>query len=133
MWRRNLPIYFIERMNLQTGYKFGDDAHIVYVNGEYKGDDAIGKLMHDFACPDPDEMFYELLAEKTRKYKENERSEHMGYIQDIREETRKNEREAFATRLLKKGKSTLEEISEYTELSLEQVQDLAAKLNDVVA
>lgn len=33
IWGQNIPVYFIERMNLQTGNKFGDDAHIVYVNG----------------------------------------------------------------------------------------------------
>lgn len=71
--------------------------------------------MHDFSCPNPYDMFYELLAEQKRKYKDcDERSEHMGYIQEIREETRiatiAKEREAFALKLLKKGKTTLEEI-----------------------
>jgi len=137
-WGHNMPVYFIERMNLQTGKKFGDDAHIVYVNGAYRGNDPVGKLMHDFSCPNPDDMFYGLLAEQTRKYKDcDERSEHMGYIQEIREETRRTtiekERELFALRLLKKGKASLEEIAEYTEFTMEQVQELANRLKDIVA
>ena len=38
------------------------DAHILYVNGKYRGDDEVGKLMHDFSCTDPDDMNYEILA-----------------------------------------------------------------------
>lgn len=29
---------------------FGDGSHILYVNGKYRGNDEIGKLMHDFSC-----------------------------------------------------------------------------------
>ena len=38
------------------------DAHILYVNGKYRGDGEVGKLMHDFSCTDPDDMNYERLA-----------------------------------------------------------------------
>ncbi len=30
--------------------------HIIYVNGQYRGDDMLGDLMHDFCCSEPDEM-----------------------------------------------------------------------------
>ena len=40
----------IERINLVTGKSFEDGEHILYANGEYRGDSAIGKLMHDFNC-----------------------------------------------------------------------------------
>ena len=43
----------------------------LYVNGEYRDDSAIGKLMHDFNCADADDMHYGLLAERTRYLKEN--------------------------------------------------------------
>ena len=64
-------IYQIQRMNLTTGEPFHDGAHILYVNGEYRGDSDIGKLMHDFNCTDPDEMKIELLAQGTRYLKES--------------------------------------------------------------
>ncbi len=44
----------------------------MYINGEYRGDDALGKLMHDFTTPNADEMIYDRLAEKVRFYKQNE-------------------------------------------------------------
>lgn len=68
---RNEAIYPIERMNLVTGNPFDDGEHIVYVNGEYRGDSALGKLMHDFNCTQADDMNYDLMAERTRYLKEN--------------------------------------------------------------
>lgn len=64
-------LYPIERMNLVTGKMFNDGEHILYVNGEYRGDSELGKLMHDFNCTDADDMNYKLLADKTRYLKEN--------------------------------------------------------------
>ena len=61
----------IENMNRTTGKPFEDGAHILYVNGEYRGDDAIGELMHDFNCSDPESMKNSLLREKSRYYKES--------------------------------------------------------------
>ena len=55
------PVYFIERMNITTGEPFADGEHILYVNGEYRGDSDIGKLMHDFNCTDAADMNFKLL------------------------------------------------------------------------
>ena len=45
-------VYMIQNMNQTLNQPFGDGAHILYVNGEYRDDSAIGKLMHDFNCAD---------------------------------------------------------------------------------
>lgn len=50
---------------------FGDDAHIIYVNSQIKGKTALGKLMHDFTCTDPDDMNYSVLAQRVRYFKED--------------------------------------------------------------
>ena len=54
------PVYVVERMNLTTGKPFADGEHILYVNGEYRGDSDIGWLMHDFNCTDAADMNFEL-------------------------------------------------------------------------
>lgn len=46
--------YPIERVNMATGKLFDDGEHILYVNSSYRGEDEIGRLMHDFTCTDPD-------------------------------------------------------------------------------
>ena len=59
-------VYMIQNMNQTLNQPFGDGAHILYVNGKYRGDDEVGKLMHDFSCTDPDDMNYEILAKKAK-------------------------------------------------------------------
>ena len=44
----------------------------MYVNGEYKGDDALGRLMYDFSTSNADGMFYNELADKMRFLKQDE-------------------------------------------------------------
>lgn len=71
-FEQGLPIYHIDRYVGETSELFGDGSHIVYVNGNYKGDDEIGKLMQDFYQTDPENMHYKELAEGVRHYKESE-------------------------------------------------------------
>ena len=62
--------------------------HILYVNGQYKGEDDLGKLMHDFLCSDPNDMHFDILAERSRYYKENPKgvSEMCKAMEDMRNE-----------------------------------------------
>lgn len=64
-------IYVVERINLTTGQNFEDGEHILYVNGEYREESELGKLMHDFNCTEADDMIFGLMAERTRYLKEN--------------------------------------------------------------
>ncbi len=68
------PIYRIERKIEETGESFDDGEHIIYVNGADKdASTALGKLMHDFFCINPDDMNYKELADKVRYFKEDEK------------------------------------------------------------
>lgn len=88
------PFYLIQRMNVTTGKPFDDGAYILYVNGEYRGDSAIGKLMHDFNCTTANEMNFELMAERTRYLKENPKGveEMCRIIEEMRNEERAESR-----------------------------------------
>ncbi len=136
------PIYRIERMNLDTGKPFGDGEYILYVNGEYRGNSDIGKLMHDFSCTDADDMNFELMAERTRYLKEN--PEGVGQMCKVIEEMRKEEREegmkegmakgmakgmeksmrTTALRMLVAGKYALDEIANISGLPFDEVEKL---------
>ena len=52
------PLYRIERCFLETGESFDDGSHILYVNGAYRDESPIGRLMHDFSCTNPSDMYY---------------------------------------------------------------------------
>ena len=83
------PLYVIENRNLTLNKPFDDGAHILYVNGEYRDDSDLGRLMHDFNCTNADDMNFEILAEKTRYLKENPKGvrEMCKVMEDLREES----------------------------------------------
>ena len=68
---------------------FEDRQHILYVNASYHGDDDIGRLMHDFLCSDPDDMYTEILADKARYLKIDPKGVDImcKAIEDLREES----------------------------------------------
>ncbi len=45
----------------------------MYVNGDYRGDNPLGKLMHDFSMSNADEMYYNELASRVRFHKQDEK------------------------------------------------------------
>ncbi|MBQ7583276.1 MAG: PD-(D/E)XK nuclease family transposase, partial [Lachnospiraceae bacterium] len=71
-FRRKLPVYHIDRCVKETGQEFGDGSHIIYVNGRYKGDDEIGRMIHDFKCKRSEDAYNSILAEGIRYYKETQ-------------------------------------------------------------
>ena len=78
IFKQGKPIYFVNKtLNIKDEdgeYLLFDDAcNIMYVNGDYRGDNSLGKLMHDFSTPNADEMYYNELARKVRFHKQDER------------------------------------------------------------
>ena len=115
---------------------FGDGAHILYVNGEYRNlEHPVGSLMHDFNCKDAKDMVNPLLAEEVRYLKETEggRSQMSRILEEMRNEVAEkakaegNQEKAVSTslKLLVRGRDSMEEIAEITGLSLEEVRKLA--------
>lgn len=89
VYKQGEPYYLIERTNLTTGKSYDDETHIIYVNGDYTGDDEFGMLMHDFKCSDPDMMKIDLLKERSKYYKESPKgvAEMCKVMEDMRNET----------------------------------------------
>ena len=82
LFNRGNPIYFVNKtldIKDEEGQclPFNDGCNIMYVNGDYRGDDALGKLMHDFSTPNADEMYYSELAKKVRFHKQDDKGVQM--------------------------------------------------------
>lgn len=73
VWRRGKPLYKVRRTFEDTEEVFNDGAHILYVNGECRSESPLGRLMHDFFCSDPNDMYSDVLAERVRFFKEDEK------------------------------------------------------------
>ena len=135
------PLYHIERRILETGKVIRDGSHILYVNGAYRGDTPIGKLMHDFSCTNPANMNYKTLADRVRFFKESKegvaimckaiedmrRQERQEGFEEGKEEGKGEKMREVALRMLRAGKYALDEIADMSGLPLNEVQSLKAE------
>lgn len=126
-----MALYHIDRQIKETGRYFGDGAHIIYVNGSDESDTDLGRLMHDFRCRVPEEMYYGSLAETSKQIKSSEGGTRKmdAFLEEILNETKqeaeKERSREIARCLITFGNDSLEEIAKATHLSLEEVQMLA--------
>lgn len=127
-YKKGEPLYLIRNMNLTTGMPFDDGAYIIYVNGEYRGDDPIGRLMHDFNCTNAADMHYDLMADRTRYLKESPEGVRM--MCRMMEDMRTEKAVEIAKNLVKIGVLTVEQIAEATGLSSVKVQELECQQTD---
>ena len=117
------PLYHVERFIMESDELFDDGSHIVYVNGAYRDDTPLGKLMHDFSCTQPSEMHYKILADRARYFKENKEGVAImcKAMEDMRNQTLKEGMIDVAKRLLEEGTLSVEKIAECVKLSVEEV------------
>lgn len=73
IFKAGLARYHINRIIEELSRPFNDGEHIIYVNGDYRGSDDIGKLMNDFRSSKVDDMILEPLKETVNRYKNNPR------------------------------------------------------------
>ena len=111
---------------------FADGSHIVYVNSKIQDDTPLGRLMHDFYCADPDEMYYKELSNKVKAIKGNKKEENT-MIDLIEEYAEKRAKQASYQKTVKIAKGLLADgmsidfTVRHTDLTLEEVQKLAEK------
>ncbi len=119
---KNKPLYHIERYIQETGEKFKDALHIIYVNGEYRDDSPLGLLMKDFACSNPADMHYKKLADRAKYFKEDEKG--VEIMCRIMEELIDDEKKEIALRMIRSGRLSNEEIAEFLQLDIGIVNTL---------
>ena len=135
---RGQDMYVFDRMDRRAGLDFGDGAHVVYANGTWRGNDALGRLMHDFNCRDAVEMHFDVLKKRVSQFKNSEEGRHImcKAVEEFverraAESKREGKREtmlAMAKRMLKDGILALKDIARYSGLSLAQVKKLQASM-----
>lgn len=130
-YKKNLPMYHIERYVKETGELVNDGSHIIYVNGKYRGDDDIGALMEDFSCKESKNMKFKELANGVRHFKETQEGreimcESFERLANERAVQAANEKaKDMAKKLIVKGQMSVEEIADLTELPIDEVVELA--------
>ena len=82
LFEKGQPVYLVNKiLNIKdedgNNLPFDDGCNIMYVNGDYRGDNSLGKLMHDFSTPNADEMYFDELASKVKFHKQDEQGVEM--------------------------------------------------------
>ena len=120
----NQPLYHAERVITTLNKPLNDGNHIIYVNGQYRGHDPIGKLMHDFFCNNAYDMHYDLLANETKYLKENKKG--VDTMCEVMEELKlegkiegKIEGKKETAYEMFKDKEPIEKIAKYSKVDLE--------------
>ena len=122
-FRKGLPVYHIERYVRETGEIFEDGSHIVYVNGNYKGDDEIGQLMNDFHQTDPDNMHYEELAQGVKHFKDLEEGREI-MCEAVQEYAEKYAEKYGEQRAIREATENVKKLMENTGFTLEKALDI---------
>ena len=135
VFNRKRPLYHVERTIVEDSIPFNDGTHIIYVNGENRDDTAVGQLMHDFSCANPDDMKYRVLAERARYLKQDQKgvSNMCRAMEELIEEENLEVRIEIAEKFIEKGQLPLEDIAECASLPLEKVKELANQLQPQMA
>ena len=134
IWGGGQALYPVNKTMGGVGVPLEDRQHILYVNASYKGDDDIGRLMHDFLCSDPDDMFTEMLAEKARYLKTDPKGVDImcKAMEDLREESiqrgiDQNRVESIKS-IMKKLQYTAQQAMDLLEIPLKEQPKYTAKL-----
>ena len=123
-------LYPIERINLATGDAFDDGEHILYVNGQYRAEDDLGRLMHDFGCADPDDMLIDEMAKTTRYYKEDPKGVSIvcKAMEDMRNEAVERNTVELLKNLMETMKMTAQQAVDALKIPLDKQSNYIAKL-----
>ena len=136
IYKKGKALYKIDRY-VDGEELFNDGAHIIYVNGKYKGNDPMGDLMHDFHCKKAGDMKSKILAERVRYLKESDKGvRHMcrimeEFAKEERKEAKIEERIEMAAKLLESGDMTekrIKELFKLTEVQMKAIKERVAVL-----
>ena len=121
-FRQGLPIYHIDRYVSETDELFGDGSHIMYVNGNYKGNDEIGQLIRDFHQKNADDIFYKELADGVKHFKENEEGREV-MCEAVEKYAKEYAEKCLSAREVYTKAELVENLMESMNISLEQTLD----------
>lgn len=122
----NQNVHRIVRVDEETGRIFNDRQTVIYINSRMPDDQTkLAKLMHDFHCENPDDMYCEQISSRVRAIKESpEEVERMCKEMDkVYNDGDKRRQVRVALNMLNDN-ATTDKIVLYSELSLEEVQRL---------
>ena len=121
--------YLFERRDTLTNKPLGDEEYLLLINGAYndrEDDSDLAKLIHDFGCARPSDMYFKEMADSAHKYKETpEAVSHMcKIIEDMREESEKVGALKTLADLVRKGLLTLAQAADQSNMTVDEFKKI---------
>ncbi len=128
------PLYTIKRCIIGSDQPFDDGTAIIYVNSTIQDDTPLGRLMHDFHCKNPDDMYYADLAAQARYFKQTDEGVKTmcKAMEDMRNETAKKAKKETKTEIaleMLNENFSIAQISRITKLSIGYIRETAQTHN----
>lgn len=128
------PLYTIKRCIIGSDQPFDDGTAIIYVNSTIQDDTPLGRLMHDFHCKNPDDMYYADLAAQARYFKQTDEGVKTmcKAMEDMRNETAKKAQKETKTEIaleMLNENFSIAQIARITKLSIEYIRETAQTHN----
>ena len=147
-FKKGLPIYHLKLTNKETKEEVDIGQEMIYVNGDNQDRETVlGRLIHDFHCIDPNEMYSEVFKRWMKYYKEErkgvtemceicEQLKEMGRVEGLEEgeiigekrgftngkaEGKIEEKFKIAIEMKKDERFSNEDIQKFTGLTIEQL------------
>ena len=85
--------------------------------------------MHDFSCTNPKDMYYKILADRVRYFKEDEEGvlTMCREMENMRKESSHERAVEIAKRMLASGKLTLQDIADFSGLTIDEIKILSTQ------
>lgn len=143
-YQRGLGRYEIEQKINGTDLIFNDGNHIILINGQYRKDNPLGRLLHDFHCAQASEMYDPDLAKRMKELKESQEGVtnmlsmsqriRMEGVQEGMQKGRQEERQKlhkeFVENLLQRTDFSMEEIARLASCPLKTVKKIKAEMEE---
>ncbi len=126
----NRAKYHYGMTDLSTGRPLNDGTNVIFANAAYNNENDksdVAKLLHDFKCSNADEMNFDIMSDKVRQYKINQKG--ASDMCKIMEEIRTEALVQVAYNLLKDGVPE-EVVAKNCNFSLEDVRELAEQVRE---
>ena len=124
-------IYNIRRYISESGQSFEDGSKIVYVNSQCQDDTALGRLMQDMYCTDPEKLNYKEFAPRMEslKYKKEENTKMRDLFEEYAQIAAQRMAKDIAAKEVQAAKEAAKEAEEKAERKAQNtIKNMALKM-----
>ncbi len=122
------PKYFFQMTNRNNhSHVLEYGVNVIYVNGEHRGNDDLGRLMEDFSCKNPANMHYNRISKKVEKIKCMKEDDTVGMYGPVMDRLFEERDVEYVKNMLNEGIS-YDVISRTHNMPIDKIEEIAKEI-----